>query len=141
MNFRMYFLVTISLPLLISCSFNLVSSLQVEKTIEKMGENKTVQKLDGNFEKEIEICYLWVQENSKAYYDQCINELLLKIRTKDPYCCKRVVLYKCLKRCLTSKSGVSNKEVEKNDVNFNYWNAKIKSLPRKCSGTKKRITK
>lgn len=77
-------------------------------------------------------------------YKSCINDLMSTINLNDLECCvARMSNFKCFRKLLVTKCGVSNEQVEQNDdTHFNYWNnLKIPYFHGKCDGEKQESLK
>ena len=124
MNFSLYFLVVLALPMLICCyDIGLVG-----QTAAKLAhDNLVAGKTDEDFRTKIISCATKVANTND--YMQCIRTEAEKVHgiknSTEPkvQCCVRVINYICMKTFLTSKCSVSKEEVESHDdEHFNFWN-------------------
>lgn len=135
MNFVVYFVLALSLPLLISGQsyYDLGQKLLSHRgfSAETTSHNDFISKLGH--------CILKVT-NSPDFI-QCLDDeshMLKGISSpSDPKisCCTRVMNFKCMRKFLTSQCHVSREEVERNsEQHFNFWNeADVNGYPTQCT--------
>lgn len=141
MNFSLYFLVALALPMLICCyDIGLVGQMAAKLAHDNLVAGKT----DEDFKTKIVNCASKVANTND--YMQCLETEVGKMHGIEngtepkAQCCGRVVSYICMKKFLTSKCGVSKEEVESHDdEHFNFWNdLNVPNFPGHCKGGKQK---
>lgn len=137
MNFVIYFVLTLSLPLLISGQtyYDLGQKLLTHRgfSVETASHHDFTSKLGH--------C-IWRVSKSPDFI-QCLedeSQLLKGISSpSDPKisCCTRVMNFKCMRKFLTSQCHVSREEVERNsEQHYNFWNEfDVDGYSTRCSQT------
>lgn len=141
MNFVMN-LIVFTLPMLINCLEIGPVSLQLEKAVHKLANDRSALKTD-DFESKIKDCIKSIPEDDPGYH-QCLSDESDKLKgissKYDPklQCCARMMNYSCMKYFLTMFCEVPKEQVDQNlDALFNYLNnVNVPGYPNHCNGNR-----
>lgn len=132
MNFGIFYLVALSLPLLISCYFTTESArsemeIASQKLLSKYSEIQT--NVYSKFIMDNKNCMSEIYRTSDNQYIKCLMDETAKVKgiskITDPQhtCCNRVTNYFCIRKVLKSKCSVTEKELVKHDDDlFKFMN-------------------